>query len=207
MANFHCKWVRDRLPLLVGEELLVADRRRVDRHLIDCPSCRQHRIALEQALQVLYAGATHSPSQTDAPSLWPDLARQIRQSRRPASSSPWNWSWSRFEIWPAIGLCASLALVVAIAVLGTARGKVADTRARMVVDTRPIAQPPVVVTEAPPAAQPESNLEATAPAEDATPLPEPVVTTRLGYDLDHGTPMGTDPLPPTRERKQQPTSY
>ena len=38
----RCAWVRDRLPLLAGDDWLGPDRRRVERHLIGCPTCRRH---------------------------------------------------------------------------------------------------------------------------------------------------------------------
>ncbi|WP_422928121.1 zf-HC2 domain-containing protein [Singulisphaera sp. PoT] len=203
MANPQCKWVGERLPLLVDDELPMADRRRVERHLIGCLACQQHRTSIEQAVKALHASAAFSPIQPDAPSLWPDLARQIRQSRRPAPSF-WSWSWSRFEIWPAVGLCASLALVAAVGIIGNNRSQVAEATARLPLKTRPIvAEAPVVAQASPATSQPEQPAaEAAKPQEDASALPETVTATRMGYDLDHGTPMGTEPAPVAREKKQ-----
>jgi len=207
MANSRCKWVHDRLPLLAGEELLIADRRRVERHLIGCSTCQQRRIAIEQALKVLHASAVHSPTQADASSLWPELARQIRQSRRPVSTSLWSWSWSRFEFWPAVGFCASFTLVVIIGLIGNARNhQVANAQVQSPLSTQPIVAAPVIVTEASTVTNSEPSDETSKPQADPTPLPETVATTRLGYDLDHGTPMGPEPAPTTTTReKKQPT--
>ncbi len=45
-----CEWSLKRLPLLADDELIGADRRRVERHLIGCASCRErlesHRATL-----------------------------------------------------------------------------------------------------------------------------------------------------------------
>src|SRR5258707_7287888 len=101
MGNLRCKWVRDRLPLLVGEELRGLDRRRVERHLIGCPQCRQHQASLGEVLGVLRTVAATAVAPVDAPSLWPALARQIRESRRPVPSptvpAPLAWllAWPR----------------------------------------------------------------------------------------------------------------
>ena len=83
MRNPRCRWVRDRLPLLAGDDLVGPDRRRVESHLVGCPECRRHRVALGHALRALETASASSPARPDAPSLWPDLARQIRESRRP----------------------------------------------------------------------------------------------------------------------------
>ncbi len=102
-----CGWARRRLPLLAGGELAGADRRKVERHLLGCPSCRDRLDVLEEsllALSTLSSGATPSP---DAPSLWPALARQIREERRP--TVPF---WSRPAPWIGMAMAAS-GLVVA----------------------------------------------------------------------------------------------
>src|SRR5438874_1450647 len=112
MGSPRCKWVRDRLALLVGDDLRGPDRRRVERHLIGCLPCRQHQAALGQALQTLRTAAATPPAPPDAPSLWPALARQIRESRRPVPTStfsfawPLSFAWPRMNLnpWPALGL-------------------------------------------------------------------------------------------------------
>src|SRR4051812_18082382 len=99
MGNPRCKWIRERLPLLTGDELVGLDRRRVERHLIGCPECRQHRVALANALEILHTASAYSPVSPEAPSLWPALARQIRESRRPAPTPVFSIAWPRWGWW------------------------------------------------------------------------------------------------------------
>jgi len=90
MDNRTCEWVRARLPLLVGDldgdqteggseggDLTPQDRRQIERHVGDCAACRQHQVALEQALGALAAAAAYMPVKTEVPSLWPVLERRI----------------------------------------------------------------------------------------------------------------------------------
>ena len=78
MGNPRCHWVRDRLPLSVGDDLRGLDRRLVERHLIGCPQCRQHQAALGQALETLRTvAATHS-----------DVARCPVALARPGAADP-----------------------------------------------------------------------------------------------------------------------
>jgi len=100
-----CRWVSQRLPLLVGGDLVVSERRRVERHLIGCPACQDRRDASEQSLSILHdiasLGPVASGSQVggDRSSVWPALARQIRESRhRPDRSSGWDWGRS-WRLW------------------------------------------------------------------------------------------------------------
>ena len=107
MWDDACGWARRRLSLLAGGELAGADRRKVERHLLGCPGCRDRLESLKQslfALGTLSSGAIPSP---DAPSLWPALARQIREERRP--TVPF---WSRPAPWIGAAMAAS-GLVVA----------------------------------------------------------------------------------------------
>jgi anti-sigma factor RsiW len=107
MSRNGCKSTRLRLPLLAGGELLGNDRREVERHVIGCNDCRHHLESLRKSLQVLHIAAESVPVRPDAPSLWPALSRQIRESRRPV---PASWA-SRFA-WPIAGMAATLALAV-----------------------------------------------------------------------------------------------
>ena len=104
MGNPRCKWVRDRLPLLAGGELAGVERRRTERHLIGCSQCRSHRLALGAALDALHAAAAGPPPTAAAsPSLWPALARQIRESRRPAAASGFPWAFFAFVLASGLG--------------------------------------------------------------------------------------------------------
>src|SRR5262249_43966282 len=130
MGSPRCQWVRDRLPLLVGDDLRGPDRRRVERHLIGCPHCRQHQTTLRQALEALrtVAAAPPAPVTADAPSLWPALARQIRESRRPVPAATFSFSlplplalvgsWLRANPRPALGLAMGLLATLGVS-LGT----------------------------------------------------------------------------------------
>jgi len=83
-----CEWVRDSLPLLVGDGERVAgqsgdvsaeDRRLLKIHLGACTSCRRRRDALEGALSLLDAVAAQPPVGREGVSVWPDLERRIRR--------------------------------------------------------------------------------------------------------------------------------
>jgi anti-sigma factor RsiW len=196
MGDQGCKWVRDRLPLLAGGELLGLDRRRVERHLIGCPSCRLTREAHGQALDVLHAAAAQAPSRPDAPSLWPALARQIRESRRPAPVS--SLSWPRFVLWPAFGLGFGLLMSFAVAVV---TGQPSSRAPRVVL---PKSRPAIVRTPVRTVAPPPAPVMLTLPSvpvipEGETSLAE-AAAPRFDFDLDHGSPM-----PPEVRDASQPT--
>jgi anti-sigma factor RsiW len=84
-----CAWVRVRLPLLVGGDALGLDHRRVERHLIRCPSCRARLEALEATQHALSAAAAVDPVSPSVESLWPALSEQIRVNPRPRIRSAW----------------------------------------------------------------------------------------------------------------------
>jgi anti-sigma factor RsiW len=195
MANPNCRWVRDRLPLLVGDELLVVDRRRVERHLIGCPECRQRRTALGLALETLHVAAAESPTQTEAPSLWPAVARQIRESRRPAAGPFPAWPW--FNMRPALGFSLGFGLLAAVAVALAARHELNVARGRIAANARPIPPAARVAVLEEPAPSPVPAAEAPSPSSEV-PVREAAAPTKLRFDLDHGTPMGSD----LREGKQ-----
>src|SRR5262245_10756002 len=102
MANPTCEWVRARLPLWVGDsddptepgdeggDLSAEDRCSIDRHLGACPGCRQHQVALEQALGALVGAAAVLPTPPETPSLWSALEQRIeaRDARTDARWSP-----------------------------------------------------------------------------------------------------------------------
>jgi anti-sigma factor RsiW len=198
MANPRCHWVRDRLPLLVGDDLRGLDRRRVERHLIGCPQCRQHQAALVQTLEILRTAAAASPAQSDAPSLWPALARQIRESRRPgpkpalAFPAPLSLlaSWLRLNPWPVFSFGLGLAVLagVTVAVSPAVRQRKTSVKDHVVDATRPIAPAsvlPRIVQSAIPVPDSRSELP-------PTPEPAPAETRHDYGDLELGRPMPAD---------------
>ena len=108
-----CPWVLRRLPLLDGGELAMDERRRVERHLIGCPDCRERRSASADALSALRAFAGEAPARREAPSLWPALERQIRESRHVAARPAWSWSWLFAQASPAMSFGLALGGVLA----------------------------------------------------------------------------------------------
>jgi Putative zinc-finger len=186
MGNPRCKWVRDRLPLLTGDELVGAERRRVERHLIGCPRCRAHRVALGHALEVLHAAAAESPTGAGVPSLWPALARQIRESHRPAPAPAFPGAALlgafRPRFWLAIGLTLGLLAVLGVTV--AARKQAAEARAQILADSLPVpppARPPALAAPSP------ASPSQLAQSESA---PEAAPAAHYDFDLEHGTPMG-----------------
>jgi hypothetical protein len=104
MGSPSCEWVRARLPLLVGDgedapgeggDLSSQDRRRIERHMVECATCRQHRTALQGVLTTLTAVAARPPISPAAPSLWPLLEHQIK-THRSRSRSKWFQVLHRF---------------------------------------------------------------------------------------------------------------
>jgi len=93
--------------------LTGSDRRKLERHLIGCTDCRDRLASLCASLGALQAlGAGDLPS-ADSPSLWPALARQIREERRPAPES----FWARPVSW--LGVAAAPRGLVTFGVAGT----------------------------------------------------------------------------------------
>jgi hypothetical protein len=146
-----CAQVRSRLPLLAGGELVGPERRLAERHLLGCDRCRRKLADLRRSQTVLSAAASHDPIEPNAPSLWPVLARQIRESRRPALG------WSRVEprtlVRVAVSLAACLALAVGALVFRPAaqelkRYKITVTPKQVAIDRLP--DPPKHVTQRPP---------------------------------------------------------
>ncbi|WP_435008782.1 zf-HC2 domain-containing protein [Tundrisphaera lichenicola] len=185
MGNDRCRWVRHRLPLLAGGDLGVEERRRVERHMIGCPDCRGLHHQAESALSVLRSVGSLSTTRAEAPSLWPSVARQIRESRHvPARPSLFPREWSRLipSLWPAMGLALGLGALMVSALARTRdlpRPIATTPPATASVDRKPPAR-------SVPSALPESSGQL---AEFVDPI-EPPSPLKVDYDLDHGTPIG-----------------
>lgn len=210
-ASADCRWTADRLPLLAGGELTGAERRKVERHKIVCPACRDRADASGDILRLLHAAAALEPAaapRPDAPSLWPALERQIleaRHDRRPAPawfSIPWrlpaSWADAPFSFPPTLrpSLVGALALtaLAAGAVGSWSHHRLADARAHDLVAARPLAPLPsrVVAPRDTEIESAESVASATPPG-PSTPQPPPVVAgMKFDYDLDRGTPAARE---------------
>jgi len=201
MVDHQCRWVRHRLPLLAGGELGIEERRRVERHLIGCPGCRGRREASNDALTALRSFAEESPARTDAPSLWPALALQIRQSRHVAPRPPW-WEVPLSRPWYAFSVVIGMGVVLASAsrqapVEEMVPEKVAPAPPS-VAKKSPVVPPDVValsprralpdVAARPPGALPRGG--GSSPKFTSNP--------QFNYDLDHMTPTNSSNRDPQR---------
>ncbi len=190
MRSPRCRWVRDRLPLLAGDDLVGPDRRRVESHLVGCPGCRRHRVALGRALRALETASASPLARPDAPSLWPDLARQIREARRPHRRPTFDLDLFNFRFdpprvgfWPALGLL--LGMLATIGAMAAVRKRVDAPGAAMTANaTRRIATPMMTpkVAEQPRDPAPRTDLPSSV-AENVPPQrfqdesdPAPVTT-------------------------------
>ncbi len=196
--DHQCRWVRHRLPLLAGGELGGEERRKVERHLIGCLDCRGRRDDSVGALAALRRLGEESPLTVDAPSLWPSLARQIRQSRHASPPLPW-WERPLPRPWGFASLTTALGVVL----VASNTPPVPD------VEGTPASASAVVIDEVPapvfPIWDPMDDLEAPTPPRkssalpggssggltqaDVKPIEPPSSILRFDYDLDHGTPM------------------
>jgi anti-sigma factor RsiW len=211
----RCRWVRGRLPLLDGGELTGTDRRKVESHLLICSDCRSDRESLAGALGVLRSASEPVVDGASAPTLWPALQRQIRESRhepRAARSGyslglPLPLSMPEAESWldviailgrdrprPALRLPFVLAASLLVAGLGGVgvevwvRARIANARALVAAGMRPIAVESTVPKHS--ALDFGPNVVSSEPD---GPLPiDRSAASRFGYDLDHGTPMDPD---------------
>ena len=223
-----CDWVGRRLSLFVGGELPSAERRVVERHLIVCEQCRTCETSRQRAFEALKTAAGIAPAsllEHDAPlvSLWPNLARQIQDSKHAPVPRALSWEGVTFwleETWAGFseslaGLGRSLAapslvgfrvvpvvmaalVLVSVTVFGVGswvRWTENRSQSELAAAARPIVTPDF-------SAFPRARGPA-LPSDDATFVrneasaskPERVSTSsRLNYDLDHGTPMGPHSL-------------
>jgi anti-sigma factor RsiW len=172
----QCQWVRHRLPLLIGGELKVDERRRVERHLIGCLDCRGSRESSSTAFSALRSMAEVSPARADAPSLWPALSAQIRQSRHASPTLSW-WEVPGPRAWTVFGM----------AMLSGRAEPVRSSEAT--VTSRPVELPKLA------SRPPVASLPNRSSRPDALPKnpgnvafdPTSPSAIPLTYDLDHGT--------------------
>ncbi len=196
MGNLRCRWVRDRLPLLAGDDLVGPDRRRVESHMVGCPECRRRRVMLGHAVRALEVASASSPARSDASSLWPDLARQIRESRRPHRGPTFDFSFGfgfpppRVRFGPAFGLF--LGLIAAIGATVAVRNQIAAIRVDMAANALPIATPMITrdIAQRPRDSAPSHDLP--------TPLAENVPPPQRFHDESDPAPSS---MPDPRDTK------
>ena len=172
MWNSACRWASPRLALLAGGELTGEDRRRAERHLIVCGDCRTRLGSLRESLGALQIAATSTVPAPDAPSLWPALARQMREARHP---EPVSFAFR--PMW--IGLAAS-ALVIGLAAWSL--GGRGGSNLRTIASNQPLhpespapmpspaiaeSNPNTTIAENAPSHRPEGETVANAPSSSA----------------------------------------
>lgn len=199
--DHQCRWVKRRLPLLAGGELEVQERRSVERHLIGCPDCRARRDSSAEALVALHRLGEEAPPPIDAPSLWPELARQIRETRH---ASPPALAWWERPLPLPLGF-ASLAAAFGVVLVASIARPLHDPEGTPA-SAPPLAiespSPSIIAAQAPMDLDEPEFLEAPRRAgalppwpnggltqAPAKPIEPPSSVLRFDYDLDHGTPM------------------
>jgi anti-sigma factor RsiW len=161
MWDSTCRWARPRLALLAGGELTGDDRRKAERHLITCGDCRSRLGSLRESLGALQLVATESAPSPEAPSLWPALARQMREARHP---EPTVFAFR--PMWMGLGIAAS-ALMVGLTTWSLVKGRDGSS-ARLAASNSAQSAPAVVKLPTPVA---ESSPSATVA--DAAPNSRP----------------------------------
>lgn len=194
-----CEWSLKRLPLLADDELIGADRRRVERHLIGCANCRERLRSDRAALALLQIAAQEDPDtcslvgdRSDSV-LWPAIARQIRESRREPARTSWGgWGTPGF-IGVAAGLTIAIAATLVPRTAAPRRVEPAVARVAAPVVAPPQAlEPPVetshdeMITQNR-TAESKRVVKESAAKPRSTTLIEPSTTVR--FDLDSGAPM------------------
>ena len=171
MWNSACRWASPRLPLLAGGELTGEDRRKAERHLIVCGECRTRLGSLRESVGALQIAATSSVPSPEAPSLWPALARQMREARHP---EPVSYTFR--PMW--LGLAAS-ALVISLAAWslngrsGSKVGAIASAKpqnsdAPVVPIHQTITEANTTVADNAPSHRPEGETVASTPSSSAS---------------------------------------
>ena len=136
-----------------------------------CNECRDRLETLRDSQAVLLAASNIDPVSPDSASLWPDLARRLRQARRPRLRTAWGFEprWDqRSWAWSLGGLAAGLLVAASLVGLGARH----DRRIKEIVDAYvPIA--PLLSSEQPRLLKPEDPeaFEQTHPGQARLLLP------------------------------------
>ncbi len=190
MWDSTCRWARPRLALLAGGELAGEDRRKAERHLIVCGECRTRLASLRESLGALQIAATSLVPSPDSPSLWPALARQMREARHPEPAA-----YSFRPMW--VGLAAS-ALVIGLAAwsMGGRGGSNLramasnqtlhpESPAQMTSPAITEANPNTTIAENVPSHRPEGDAVASTPSTSATRRGEGAREGRIAVEPTH----------------------
>lgn len=209
--DHSCRWIRFRLPLLAGGELAMRDRREVERHLIGCQGCRARRDASAGAVATLRLAGSEFVSAPDAPSLWPSLARQIRESKHASSRAAW-WDLPSPRVWGLAGLASAIGVLLVASAAPTPiglEGPPSLPATTALADPSPIPEiprPDALAADAGPAESPRRGALPEIPASRSgelaqapwKPIEPPSSILSFDYDLDHGIPMGPGSHDPQR---------
>jgi hypothetical protein len=103
---------------MAGDDLRGPERRQVERHLIGCPTCRARLAGQRQALDVLATIAATPPDRPNAPSLWPALARQVREQRHPGTARTFAWHQGTGWSLPRTGLALVASALIGLGLYG-----------------------------------------------------------------------------------------
>ncbi|RUL83660.1 hypothetical protein [Tautonia sociabilis] len=186
-----CAWVRARLPLLAGGESLGLDRWVVEPHLVRCADCRRRLEALRAAQHALAAASAEDPVPADSPPLWPDLARRLRQARRPRVRTAWGFERPRERAWAwsLAGLAAGLLVAASLIGLGARH----DRRIKDIVDEYvPLPLSPLLTDDRPRLLKPEDPAQ----FERRRSRPRPTSPYRESHAAAHPDPIPLPPSPP-----------
>lgn len=199
MWDNRCAWMQARLPLMAGGELVGPDRRRIERHLLVCRNCRERLAGLREAVDALRTAAELPPVMPGRPSVWPALARQIQESRRPVAPLAWSFLQPRVA-WISTAAATVGLLLASVWMLQPSRParapRVTQASAHPPV-TSPVRQPAAApasihVAEAAPRPRPQSRKAESRPR-DAGSASEKTPATRLVSEPDRSSvPQPTD---------------
>jgi len=186
MWNNACRWARPRLALLAGGELVGDDRRKAERHLIVCGECRGRLESLRSAMGALGTLSLVGVS-AESPSLWPALARQIRESRHPEPAS-----FSFRPMWMGLGIAASAVVALGVASWGLGAGRAGSGGTVAARPAKPkVSAPEPVIVESKPSATVAESTPANRSESEATP-PPPTASSRKEGGSSPGRIIGIE---------------